>query len=122
VGITRCCAQTPNLSIGATVTTATTITGRVAEMHAGMAAQPPNEVMGAFGREQAELAAAGLPDGIAAAGTLVADGTLLDPHGTPTTLYGATGGGGSVLVSTAVRGARTATSPWPPTRPSCSRS
>jgi hypothetical protein len=40
-----------------------TITGRVAEMHASMAAQPPNEVMGAFTREQAALAAAGIPDG-----------------------------------------------------------
>jgi hypothetical protein len=44
------------------LTAESTITGRVAEMHASMAAQPPNEVMGAFIREQAALAAAGLPD------------------------------------------------------------
>jgi peroxiredoxin len=80
------------------MTTALTITDRVAELHAGMSAQPPNEVMGAFGREQAELAAAGLPDTIAAVGTVVADTGLLDPRGTPTTLYRATGRGGSVLV------------------------
>ena len=46
------------------MTTESTITGRVAEMHASMAAQPPNEVMGAFAREQAALAAAGIPDGV----------------------------------------------------------
>jgi peroxiredoxin len=90
--------RTPDLSIGATVTTATTITARVAEMHAGQAEQPPNKVKAAFGRERAELAAAGRPDGIAAAGTLIADTELLDPHGAPTTLYRATGSGGSVLV------------------------
>jgi hypothetical protein len=45
------------------MTTASTITGRVAEMHASMAALPPNEVMGAFAREQAALAGAGVPDG-----------------------------------------------------------
>jgi hypothetical protein len=79
------------------MTIALTITDGVAEMHAGMSAQPPNEVLGAFGREQAELAAAGPPDGIAA-GTIVADTDLLDPRGAATTLYGATGGGVSVLV------------------------
>lgn len=80
------------------MTAATTITDRVAELHASMAAQPPNEVMGAFGREQAELAAAGLPGGIAVPGTVIADTQLLDPHGADITLYGATGGGVSVLV------------------------
>ena len=78
--------------------TALTITDRVAELHATMAAQPPNEVMGAFGREQAELATAGLPAGIATVGTVVADAELLDPHGIGTTLYVATGGSVSVLV------------------------
>jgi peroxiredoxin len=80
------------------MTTALTITDRVAEMHTAMAEQPPNEVMSAFGREQAELAAAGLPAGIATVGTVVADTDLLDPHGAPTTLYAATGGGTAVLV------------------------
>jgi len=80
------------------LTAATTISDRVAELQAGMAAQPPNEVMGAFGREQAELATAGLPDGIATAGTVVADAELLDPHGAATTLYAATVSGAAVLV------------------------
>lgn len=43
-----------------------------------MAAQPPNEVMGAFTREQAALAAAGVPDGVAIPGTLIPDAGLLD--------------------------------------------
>jgi peroxiredoxin len=75
-----------------------TISDRVAEMHAATADQPPNEVMAAFGHEQAELAAGGLPDGIAAVGTVVADADLLDPHAAPTTLYAATGRGAAVLV------------------------
>ena len=77
---------------------AVTITDRVAEMHAATAAEPPEEVRSAFGREQAELAAAGLPAGIAAVGTVVADTDLLDPHGAATTLYGATGTATAVLV------------------------
>jgi peroxiredoxin len=80
------------------MTTALTITDRVAEMHARMAAQPPDEVMGAFRREQAGLAAAGLPDGIAAAGTVVADVDLLDAYGAATALYAATGDAASVVV------------------------
>lgn len=73
------------------MTTALTITSRVAELHATMAAQPPNEVMGAFRREQAGRAAAGLPDGIVAVGMVVADVGLLDVHSAPTSLYAATG-------------------------------
>ena len=80
------------------MTNALTITDRVAEMHAGMAAQPPNEAMGAFRREQAELAVAGVPDGIAAEGPVVADVDLLDAHGAATTLYAATGDAASVVV------------------------
>jgi hypothetical protein len=48
------------------MTSPSTITLRVAEMHA-VTAQPPHEVMGAFAREQAELAASA-PAGIAPAG------------------------------------------------------
>jgi peroxiredoxin len=67
-------------------------------MHASMAAEPPDEVMGAFGREQAALAAEGLPDGIAEPGTGIPDADLLDVQGAPTTLYAATGGRPAVLV------------------------
>ena len=81
------------------MTAGSAITDRVAEMHASMAAQPPSEVLGAFGREQAALAAVGLPDGIAAAGTEVPEVPgLLDLHGSPTTLYAATADRAAVLV------------------------
>ena len=80
------------------MTAASTITDRVAEMHASMAAQPPDAVMGAFGREQAALAAAGVPDGVAAPGTRIPDADLLDVHGSPTTLYAATADRTAVLI------------------------
>ena len=70
----------------------------VAEMHAAMAKEPPNEVMAAFGREQAALAAAGLPAGIATPGTRLADADLIDAYGAPTSLYKAIGEGPAVLV------------------------
>jgi peroxiredoxin len=54
--------------------------------------------MGAFAREQAGLAAGGLPAGIAPAGTVLPDAELLDVHGAPTTLTAAVGGGRAVLV------------------------
>lgn len=72
------------------MTTAETITDRVAAMHAAFADQPPNEAMGAFARERADLAAGGPPAGIAPTGTVLADADLLDPHGAATTLYAAT--------------------------------
>jgi hypothetical protein len=53
------------------MTSPSTIAQRVAEMHAAM---------------PAELAASGLPAGIAPAGTVLPDAGLLDLHGTPTTL------------------------------------
>jgi peroxiredoxin len=80
------------------MTSPSTIAQRVAEMHATMAAEPPVEAMSAFAREQAELAASGLPAGIAPAGTVLPDAELLDVDGTPTTLYAAAGDGTSVLV------------------------
>jgi len=79
------------------MTNSSTITERVAEMHAAMAAEPRDEAMGAFAREQAELAASA-PAGIAPVGTVLPSADLLDVHGGPTTLYAATGGGTSVLV------------------------
>ena len=48
-------------------------------MHAGMAAAAERG-LGAFAREQADLTA-GLPAGIATAGTIVAEADLLDLHG-----------------------------------------
>jgi hypothetical protein len=51
-----------------------------------MTAEPPSQVLSAFDRER--LAAAGLPGGIAAAGTRVSDADP-DIHGSPTTLQAA---------------------------------
>ena len=79
------------------MTTPSTITERVAEMHATMAAEPPAEPMGAFAREQAELAA-GVPPASPRVGTVLPDAELLDVHGAATTLYAAAGSGTSVLV------------------------
>jgi peroxiredoxin len=79
------------------MTSPSTITERVAEMHAAMAAEPHSEAMGAFAREQAGLAAS-VPAGIAPVGTVLPDAELLDAHGAATTLYTAAGGGTSVLV------------------------
>jgi hypothetical protein len=75
------------------MTAESVIADRVAEMHAAMAKEPPNEVMGAFGREQAALAAAGVSAGVAAPGTQLGDADLLDAHGAPTSLHAVTGDG-----------------------------
>jgi peroxiredoxin len=80
------------------MTSPSTIADRVAEMHAARAAEPPNEVMGAFAREQADLAASGASAGIAPVGTVLPDAELLDVHGASTTLYDVAGDGVSVLV------------------------
>jgi peroxiredoxin len=79
------------------MTTMDTIAGRVEQMDA----QPsplPAEVRDIFAREQADLAAAGMPDGIAPAGSVLPDADLLDLHGNPTTLSAATAGRPSVVV------------------------
>jgi peroxiredoxin len=79
------------------MTSPSTITERVAQMHAARAAGPRNETMDAFAREQAELAGA-VPAGVAPVGTVLPDAVLLDVHGAVTTLSVAAGGGPSVLV------------------------
>ena len=101
--------------------TTDTIAEQVSTMHAGMATQPPNEVMGAFTREQADLAAQGIPSSVVAAGASLPDTNLLDAHGTPTTLYGVTGGARRWWCSTAAAGAPIATWPSAPTRTGCWR-
>lgn len=80
------------------MTTDLTISERVTEMHAVADAQPPDEVMNAFRREQADLAVTGLPAEIAPVGTVVADTDLLDPYGNATTLYDATADATTILV------------------------
>jgi peroxiredoxin len=77
----------------------TTIAEQVRNLVETMAALPPNEVMGAFAREQADLAARGAPAGVIEVGATLPDADLLDPHGAETSLYDATGDYGmSVLV------------------------
>jgi peroxiredoxin len=76
----------------------TTIAEQVSNLVETMAAQPPNEVMGAFTREQADLAARGVPDGVIEVGATLPDAELLDPHGATTTFYEALGNQVSVLV------------------------
>lgn len=80
------------------MTDSSTISDRVAQMHAAREGEPPNEVTAVFDRERAALAFAGLPAGIAGVGTTLADAELLDVHGAATTLYAATEGQRSVVI------------------------
>ncbi len=66
----------------------------LAETHAK---QPPNELMGAFTREQAALALLE-PEGIIVAGATLPDVELLDAHGQPTTLRAVLGTRRAVVV------------------------
>jgi peroxiredoxin len=76
----------------------TTISEQVSRLAETTAAQPPNEIMGAFTREQVDLAAKGSPVGIIEARAKLSDVELLDPHGATTSLYAALGDRLSVLV------------------------
>ena len=76
----------------------TTIAKQVSNLAETMAAQPPNEVMGAFAREQAVLAGEGMPEGVIEVGASLPDSELVDPHGVATTLYEALGDQVAVLV------------------------
>ena len=76
----------------------TTIAEQVSRLVETTAAQLPNEIMGAFTREQADLAARGRPAGVIEVGATLPDAELLDPHGATTSLYAALGGLMSVLV------------------------
>jgi peroxiredoxin len=75
-----------------------TIAEQVHHLSDTIATQPPNEVMGAFAREQAELAAKGTPAGVVEVGATLPDAELLDAHGAATTLHEALGDRVSVLV------------------------
>ena len=69
----------------------TTIAEQVRHLAENTAAQPPNDVMAAFAREQADLAAQGTPAGVIEVGATLPDADLLDPHGAATSLYDALG-------------------------------
>ncbi|WP_116202729.1 peroxiredoxin-like family protein [Amycolatopsis circi] len=76
-----------------------TIAERLSTLHEGLAGQLPAEALAAFGGEQAELDAAGLPEGVLAAGAAMPDGELLDAHGNPATLESARNGRPAVVVT-----------------------
>ncbi|HEX6493615.1 MAG TPA: peroxiredoxin-like family protein [Candidatus Dormibacteraeota bacterium] len=77
---------------------APTIAEQVAGLEASLAPQLPAEALQAFAAEQAGLAAAGLPSGIAEVGTPMPDGDLLDVRGEHTTLAAARAGRPAVVV------------------------
>ena len=78
--------------------TAVTIAGQVAAMAGTPAGQAPGEAMGVFAREQAELAAGGIPDEVIASGALLPDADLFDPLGAPGMLQDAIGDQPAVVV------------------------
>jgi peroxiredoxin len=75
-----------------------TIADRVAKMHEGMSGKIPDAALRAFGAEQAELDARGIPAGIAEPGDTLGDFELLDVHGAPIALSTAVGGRAAVVV------------------------
>jgi peroxiredoxin len=75
-----------------------TIADRVAKMHEGMSGKIPDAALRAFGAEQAELDARGIPAGIAEPGDTLGDFELLDAHGAPIALSTAVGGRAAVVV------------------------
>jgi peroxiredoxin len=76
----------------------TTIAQQVNQLVEANGAQPANEVVVAFSREQAELAASAVPEGVIKVGATLPDAKLIDPHGATTTLYDALGDQVAVLV------------------------
>jgi peroxiredoxin len=75
-----------------------TIAERVAQLQGGMAGHLPEDVLNAFGAEQAALQAGGVPAGVAVPGDALPDAQLLDVHGARTTLAEAVSGRSAVLV------------------------
>lgn len=78
--------------------TQTPIADEVVVLTAGMAMQVPAEALQTFVAEQADLDAAGVPSGIAQAGTPMPDGELLDVRGEATSLEQARAGRPAVVV------------------------
>ncbi len=84
-------------SKGITLSTST-IAQQVADLKAKMAAQPRDEVMDVFEREQPALAHLGELAGVLPVGSTLPDVELVGPDGVPTTLGEATGGRPAVVV------------------------
>jgi peroxiredoxin len=79
-------------------TSVQSIAEQVARFNDELAGQAPAEVLAPFRSEQVDLDAAGLPESIAAVGTAMPDGDLLDAHGNATTLRQSVGDAPSVVV------------------------
>ena len=75
-----------------------TIADQVTTLQQGTASHLPSEVAARFTEEQRALDTAGVPSGVAAPGTAMPDGDLLDAHGGATTLAKTTGGRPAVVV------------------------
>jgi peroxiredoxin len=75
-----------------------TIAEQAAAVSAAAAAHAPAEIFAVFTGELTALAAAGVPDGVAAAGAALPDGKLLDVHGAATSLHAARAGRPAVVV------------------------
>jgi peroxiredoxin len=76
----------------------TTIADRVAEVSRQAAQRLPADVTAAFDTELTRLVGRGIPPGVAAPGTAMPDGDLLDVDGKPTTLTAARAGHPAVVV------------------------
>lgn len=76
----------------------TTIAVRATQVREQSAQQLPAEVNAAFDIELARLVDTGVPGGVAAVGTAMPDGDLLDAHGAPTTLAAQRAGRPAVVV------------------------
>ncbi|MGC8918183.1 redoxin domain-containing protein [Streptomyces sp. PG2] len=78
--------------------TTTPIADQVADLREKVAEQLPADALKVFGAEQAELAVAEPPSGIAEPGTPMPDASLLDVRGRPVTLDQARAGRPAVVV------------------------
>lgn len=79
-------------------TESASIASRVARLQSQLASQFPEEAAAVFADEQAQLDRAGVPAGVAEAGTPLPDGKLLDVRGRSTTLADERGGRPAVVV------------------------
>jgi peroxiredoxin len=76
----------------------TPIADQGAELRRASAGQLPADVNDAFEAEREEIIGRGVPTGVAAPGTPMPDGSLLDVHGEPTTLAAVRAGRPAVIV------------------------
>lgn len=75
-----------------------TLAEQITDLKTQMTAQAPAAALKPFEQEQAQLRAAGVPDGVVEPGTAMPDAALLDVHGAATTLAQARAGAPAVVV------------------------